>query len=631
MKQNEIYFFEKQAQNERNPQIFAILANMKSFPILAAVFVLAACTQPSARLLSGGITVKGISVSTEASQPEGFPGLTVFEHVFVNTGNETVSFDAWESDAVSVSGSKVWTFQPSSTAERKDWAFPVKSGFRQRNYLGMNNSDYGGGIPLVSLWTASRNMTIGIAEPRLQLLSMPVSRKGNLTTARIKKDYSEPVKLEPGDSLRTCRLFTIEGSGDFFVPLRTFAEFMRVEYGYAAPVSPEAAYESVWCAWGYERQFTVDEVIGTLPKVVELGFKWVDVDDGFQICEGDWQANPRIGPDGMRRMTDAIHAAGLKAKLWWCPLAADPESSLAQNHPELLLLQADGAHEDISWWDSWYLSPVNPYTKAYTDGLVDMFLKDWNFDGFKMDGQHLNMCAPDYNPASGLARPEEACERLPEYFANIKERAQAINPDVILQLCPCGDAFNFFNTPYINQAVASDPTSSAQIRMKRRAFAAMCPNLAYYADHVELSDGGLDFASQVGVGGVIGSKFTWPEPNPHATENGGSLLTQEKEDLLRKWVPIYNEKMLSKGDYLPLYDYGFDKPEAHVIWKDGAMYYAFYAPSWNGKPIELRGLEPGRTYTVTEYTADEPCSYEVSGDDPVIRPEFKGNYLIEVK
>ena len=63
----------------------------------------------------------------------------------------------------------------------------------------------------------------------------------------------------------------------------------------------------------------------------------------------------------------------------------------------------------------------------------------------------------------------------------------------------------------------------------------------------------------------------------------------------------------------------------------GAMYYAFYAPEWKGKAIELRGLEPGRNYTVTEYTADEPRSYEVSGDAPVIRPEFKGNYLIEVK
>ena len=133
------------------------------------------------------------------------------------------------------------------------------------------------------------------------------------------------------------------------------------------------------------------------------------------------------------------------------------------------------------------------------------------------------------------------------------------------------------------------------------------------------------------MGGVIGSKFTWPKANPDATECGGSLLTEEKEALLRKWVPIYSEKMLSRGNYLNLYDLGFDKPEAHVIEKDGAMYYAFYAPEWRGEAIELRGLNAGRKYTVTEYTSDEKRSYEIDGNNPVIFPTFENNYLIEVK
>ena len=191
---------------------------------------------------------------------------------------------------------------------------------------------------------------------------------------------------------------------------------------------------------------------------------------------------------------------------------------------------------------------------------------------------------------------------------------------------------NYFYLPYMNQAVASDPTSSAQIRQKRKVYAALAPSLAYYADHVELSDGGLDFASQIGVGGIIGTKFTWPEPNPDAKESGGSLLPPEKEELLRKWVPIYKEKMLSKGIYRgDLYTYGIDKPEAHVIEKDGALYYSFYAPSWNGEPITLRGLDPSRSYTVTEYTKDIPTTYFLDGSNPVITPSFEGNYLIEVK
>lgn len=85
-------------------------------------------------------------------------------------------------------------------------------------------------------------------------------------------------------------------------------------------------------------------MIGTLPKVAELGFKWVDVDDGFQIAEGDWEPNKRFpgGDRDMRRITDAIHARGLKAKLWWAPMAADPGTRVLREHPEMQLMTGEG-------------------------------------------------------------------------------------------------------------------------------------------------------------------------------------------------------------------------------------------------------------------------------------------------
>lgn len=602
---------------------------------LAALTVLAAtavaCSTPTDRLVSGNRTVKGVTCTVEESFPEGFDKMAVRTVTFVNTSSSPVSADAMEIGRIRIGGSDIWSFQPSSTTYRKDWILPVKAGFRQQNYLGMNDPDYGGGIPMVTLWTSEGNVSTGLVEPVLKLVSMPVKGKCRKAQACIRQDYPEPVVLQPGDTLRSYRQFISRGNGDWFNPLRQFAQYMEKFCGYVPPVSPKDAFEAVWCAWGYERTFTVDEVIGTLPKVAELGFKWVDIDDGYQFCEGDWDANDRIGGGAqMKRMTDAVHNHGLKAKIWWAPMAADPESHLAQEHPEMLLVKADGSHEDISWWDSWYLSPVNPYTMQYTLDLVDMFMGKWGFDGFKLDGQHLNLSEPDYNPASGLARPEEACERLPEFFEGIYERAHKYNPEAVVQICPCGCAVNFFNTKYMNQAVASDPTSSAQIRMKRKTYAALCPNLAYYADHVELSDGGCDFPTQIGVGGVIGSKFTWPKPNPNV-EGDGYLLTPEREALLAKWVEIYNKYKLSEGKYLNLYDICLDKPETHVIAKDNALYFAFYADEWNGKAIKLRGLDANLTYRVTEYASDEQNSYEVNGSNPVIRPKFKGSYLIEVK
>jgi alpha-galactosidase len=497
----------------------------------------------------------------------------------------------------------------------------------------MNNSDYGGGIPMVTLWRRDANLSTGLAEPELKLISMPVKkvRYEDYATMSLLQEFDTPAVMHKGDTLSTWRQFISVGKGDFYAPLRQFSRYMEAHEGYIPQASEPEAFEAVWCAWGYERSFTKEEIIGTLPKVKELGFRWVDVDDGYQIAEGDWETNSRFdGTKDMREITDAIHSYGLKAKLWWAPLAADPDSKILKERPQMLLRDHHGAPEFITWWDSWYLSPVNPVTMEYTQGLVDRFIGEWGFDGLKLDGQHLNCCLPDHNPHSGLEYPEESVEKLPMFFQSIFDRAREIKPHAVIQICPCGCAMNFFLTPHMNQAVASDPTSSAQIRMKRKVYGAMCPDMAYYADHIELSDNADDFGTQIGIGGVIGSKFTWPKPNPDV-KGDGYLLTPEKEAQLKKWVGIYNDKKLSTGEYLNLYDIRFDLPETHVIEKDGAMYYAFYAQEWNGGKIELRGLDAEKTYKVTEYTSDDVASYTIKGNDPYITPIFKRDYLIEVK
>ena len=101
----------------------------------------------------------------------------------------------------------------------------------------------------------------------------------------------------------------------------------------------------------------------------------------------------------------------------------------------------------------------------------------------------------------------------------------------------------------------------------------------------------------MGIGAVISTKFTLPRDTDRPIDKlppGGFALTAEKEKIWRKWVSLYKQHMLPKGEYLgALYDIGFDKPEAHAISRDGAMYYAFYAEAFSGK-VQLRGLADGR-------------------------------------
>ena len=565
----------------------------------------------------------------------GRPNMLTVETMYINDGNKPVSILGWKNNEmrVNISDTVVWSFQPTSTSRRLDWASEVKQGYYKKNYLGMNNSDYGGGIPMTNIWRRDGGIAIGITEPVLKMISMPVEWKQSEDFGRIALtyEYTNRYTLAPGDTLRVFDSFISVHKGDYFDPLYQFTRFMESERGMEFPVSNLEAYEPVWCAWGYERTFVVQEVLQTLPKVAELGFKWVDIDDGFQIAEGDWEPNSRFpgGDRDMRRMTDAARSYGLRSKLWWAPLAADPGTKVLEENPDIRLTTALGGPQWITWWNSFYLSPVNPITEKYTNDLLERFIVTWGFDGLKLDGQHMNLCLPDHNYASQLSHPNDAVEQMPEYFKNIFDRTRAYKEDAVVQFCPCGCAINFFMIPYMNQAVSSDPTSSYQIRQKAKTYRAINDRLAYYADHIELSDNGDDFGTQIGVGGVIGSKFTWPKPN-HNVKGDGYLLTPEKEIFLKKWVEIYNEKMISTGTYLNLYDTAYDKPEAHVINKDEKMYYAFYADEWNGQPIELRGLEKNRQYTVCEYTTNDKKTYTIEGSNPVINPTFNRNYLIEV-
>ena len=436
--------------------------------------------------------------------------------------------------------------------------------------------------------------------------------------------------MKPGDTLKTFTTFVAVHKGDYFTVLAEFSRFMQIK-GVRPREYPDTAYEPVWCAWGYERNFKVKDVLGTLPKVRELGYKWAVLDDGWQTAEGDWYLNRKKFPRGdvdMKAFVDEIHKQGLKAKLWWAPLAMDPGTDLHRNHPDLLLINKNGKTQDISWWDSYYLCPAYEGTMDYTRKLVQKFIGEWGYDGLKIDGQHLNAVPSCYNPVHHHAYPEDSVEKLSQFYQMIYETATAIKPDAVVEICPCGTACSFYNMAWMNQPVSSDPTSSWQIRLKGKTYKAlMGASVPYYGDHVELSDGMSDFASTVGVGGVIGSKFVWPPGIYYNAETGDVSLTPAKEKEWKKWIDIYNKNELPKGTYRgELYDIGFDRPETHVIEKDGALYYAFYAPNWQGK-IELRGLQ-SKKYNVVDYVNNVQYG-SVEGPTALLDVVFSGSLLLK--
>jgi alpha-galactosidase len=587
------------------------------------------------RLTLVGMSAEGIEKTVSATLYERYPGFATLKVSYRNASVAPISLHGWTCADFLLEGGRTtktqapvfWCYSGATYEDRRDWVQPVHQGFAQDNFLGMEASDYGGGMPIVDVWRRDAGLAVGHVETGPRLASLPVQEQNG--GARLALSARDKRELAPGESLHALEAFVSVHARDHFATLNTYRQFMADRGLHPAQPNP-ACYESIWCAWGYERECTTALIVATLPKVKELGFKWAVIDDGWQSNIGDWRPSPQKYPNGeqdVRDLVATIRAAGLKPRLWYSPLSVSAGSDLLHDHTDMLLLDKEGAQQEISWWNTFYLCPAYEETLRYTRALVKKFIGEWGFAGLKIDGQHLNGVAPCFNPAHHHVRPEESVEGLPNLFRAMYEAALEANPQAVMELCPCGTAYSVFNFPYMNQAPASDPENSWQVRLKGKSLKAlMGPSAAFSGDHVELSDHEDDFASTIGVGGIISTKFTWPvDPKP----KDSFLLTPEREALWRRWVSVYQETQLPLGTYRgELYDIGFDQPETHAIEKSGRLYYAFFADRWTGA-VTLRGLEP-KTYRLRDYFNQREIG-SVSGTDGRVNLSFERFLLIEAK
>jgi alpha-galactosidase len=588
---------------------------------------------PGHQLIVTGRSARGIEKQVAVSFFDGLPGMAVLQTRYRNDGHAKLEIVGWRNAAHELADAPggFWSFSGATHTDRRDWVQPLKAGFEQRNTLSMDSSDYGGGTPVANLWRRDIGLAVGHVEPVARMLDLPVRKTAR--GAGIAVESTQASVLEPGQTLVTERTLLAVHTGDHFAPLQQYRQFMQAE-GLQGPRPPESAFAPIWCAWGYERDFNVGQILATLPKARELGFEWAVLDDGWQTNEGDWRIDKRKFPRGeadMRDFVEKIRAQGMRPRLWLAPLAADPGSDVLHDHADMLLLDQYGAFQTVTWWNALTQCPAYQPTVDFYVALVKKIIGDWGFEGLKLDGQHLNAVAPCYNPAHKHASPTDSVEGLAKFWQAIYDAAHQANPEAVVELCPCGTAFAFHNLPATDQYPSSDPLSSWQVRSKGKSVKALMGDRSSYAgDHVELSDGRDDFASSVGIGAVISSKFTWPKDTDHPTAPlppGGYVLTPEREALWRKWVGLYKQHMLPKGEYLgALYDIGFDKPEAHAIAKDAAMYYTFYADDWNGE-VQLRGLGEGR-YRVRDLFNEQELG-EVDAKNATLRVAFKRFVMLQ--
>ena len=585
-----------------------------------------------------------------------FPNLAVSTAAYKNAGAEDFNLDQVSEQSHRLNASlvdpqgaayRLWSFQGSSYDWGKDDVVEISKSFHQPNLMGaMNPNGIGGGIPVVAFWTATVGEAIGHIETLPLVLSLPVKvdSDGRIDASLV---IDAKTTLKPGAVFSTPRSFLAVYSGDFYEPLRMYSSVLQRE-GWAIPKPTNEDYNMSWCGWGYEFDVTHAQMLGTIPKLKELGIKWATLDDRWFDHYGDWEPRPDTFPgDSIKKMVDDFHQQGILAQIWWLPIGVEDGeqgyeghkysvAKVVEEHPDWLILDKNGKHARMVRHLA-ALCPAVPGVVEYYKQLTEKFIRDWGFDGHKLD--NIYTVPACYNPKHHHKSPQDSINAMAEVYKVIFETTRQLKPESVTQSCPCGTTPSVAWLPYLDQAVTADPVGAVQVRRRIKMYKALLgPQAAVYGDHVELSEMprtaqgfaevGKDFASTIGTGGVVGTKFTWPDYGPKFKN---VYLTSEKEAYWKKWTGIYNAKMLSRGTFLDLYTLGYDVPEGYAIAKDGKMYYAFFAPeagkTWKGE-VELRGLQPGK-YRVFDYGNGKDLG-AVEGTNAKLAAEFTHHLLLEV-
>jgi alpha-galactosidase len=622
------------------------------------------------------IEVKGHSASTGLDELltvevyDDFPSLALLSTTYTNSSEKSLPLtdivlqkhrlNATLNDS-SAKPHEMWAFFGSSLKWGKDDVLSIPAKFSQENPFGApvktkdDSGSVGGGIPVVAFWTRNTGLAVGHIETLPLAISIPAKTTANGRVETAVK-ISADVTLKPGESFSTPRTFVAVYRGDYFEPLSTWSHAVEKE-GLTRPKNNDENYAISWCGWGYESNVTPKEMTDTIPKLKELGIHWATLDDRWFNNYGDWQPRSDTFPgDAIQKMVKDFHAQGMKVQLWWLPLAVEDGqfkygdhkyiiSDVVKEHPDWLILDEKGQHARMTR-NLATLCPAVPEVREYYKHLTERFIRDWDFDGHKLD--NIYSTPPCYNPKHHHKSPLDSVYAMGEIYKTIFESTRALKADSVTQSCPCGTPPSLAWLRYMDQAVTADPVGSVQVRRRMKMYKALLgPSAAIYGDHVELTrisgansdneqDIGDDFASTLGTGGVLGTKFTWPDYGPKLKN---VFLNPAKEEHWKKWIALYNQKMLSKGNFLDLYVYGYDSPEAYAIEKDGAMYYAFYAPQpagkspgspgkWTGE-VELRGLA-SREYHVTDFVNAKDYG-TVTGPTAKIKVDFVGSLLLEAK
>ena len=231
---------------------------------------------------------------------------------------------------------------------------------------------------LVGALTARRSLTHLAAVFRGRVLS-----EIRITQPQIADDDPDPeeILVLQGDDWRT--LLSEYG--------RAVARAMR-----AIPRDPARPSVFGYCTWYYyyanvtERDL-LENVDALAAHRDAFPTRYVQIDDGYQTFQGDWNDQDASWPTPLRDIAATIRSKGMEAGIWTMPFHASTASRVFREHPEWFVRDDSGKPLVAQGWspppdDKW--ATLDTSREDVLEHLRTVFrtFREWGFTYFKMDG-----------------------------------------------------------------------------------------------------------------------------------------------------------------------------------------------------------------------------------------------------
>ncbi len=188
---------------------------------------------------------------------------------------------------------------------------------------------------------------------------------------------------------------TVRLSGDGFALMRGWAD-ENVEV-----VKEPKLVKPGWNSWDYYRwTITEDEVLENAEfiaadPVLSKHIKRIIVDDGWQYCYGEWDANS-LFPSGMKSLAGKIKKLGFEPGLWFAPTIIEPHCRIAQTDSWMLAKGVSGlpclAFSCMKRF-GFVLDPTVKEVREWIFKLFERYTK-MGFQYFKLDFLGATLRAP---------------------------------------------------------------------------------------------------------------------------------------------------------------------------------------------------------------------------------------------